>query len=221
MLRLVAFGVCAVALSSIPALAQDRPFAVGGQVGTPGVGVNVQYALNDWVVLRGSYDRLTWDVDDTYDGIDYNGELDFSSPGAFVDLHPTGGSFFVTAGAYFGDRGINIDATPTGPVAVGSQTFTPAQVGTLTGVIETADVAPVVGLGFDNTFTSDRRWGFRFMAGAAFSDEPNVVLSSTGGTLSNDPTFQQRLAEEELEIEGEADDFKILPVVQVGLAYRF
>ncbi|AQR62739.1 hypothetical protein BZG35_14585 [Brevundimonas sp. LM2] len=216
----LAVSSAALALAST-AQAQDGRFAVGAQVGTPGAGVQAQFALTDTVVLRGSYDMLRYDRDDTYDDVDYSAELEFNSPGAFIDLHPTGNALFVSAGAFFGDRSVNLDATPTGDTQIGSQTFTPAQIGNLTGTIELESTAPFVGIGFDNTFTTAGRWGFRLLAGAAFGDEPQVDLNASGGTLSNDPTFQQRLAEEEAQIQEDANDYDVLPVVQLGLNYRF
>ncbi|CAN5379441.1 hypothetical protein BH09PSE1_BH09PSE1_12660 [soil metagenome] len=210
-----------LALSAGAASAQDGRFALGAQVGTPGVGVTGEFSVSPNFVLRGSFDALKFDRDDSYDDIDYNAELDFSSPAAFIDWHPTGNAFFVSAGAYFGDRSVDLDATPTGNTQIGSATFTPAQIGNLTGTIELESPAPFVGVGYDNTFTHSGRIGFRFVAGAAFGDAPQVDLNASGGTLSNDPTFQARLAEEEADIQDDADDYKILPVVQAGLTFRF
>jgi hypothetical protein len=219
-----AIASLAVLAALLPAAAlaqQPGRFALGAQVGTPGAGVQAQFSVNDYIVLRGSYDVLQWDADDTYDGVDYNADIDFQSPGAFVDLHPFRNAFFVSGGAYFGDRGVDLDATPDEDVSIGGATFTPAQVGNLTGRIELESTAPFVGLGYDNTFKHGGRWGFRVLAGAAFGDAPEVSLDSSGGTLSNEPLFQARLEQEEQEVQDDADDYKVLPVVQVGLNYRF
>lgn len=209
------------ALAASTASAQDGRFALGAQVGTPGAGVTAAYSVSPNFVVRGSYDALKFDRDSSYADIDYEAELDFNSPGAFIDWHPTGNALFVSAGAFFGDRSVDLDATPTGPTRIGSQTFTPAQIGNLTGKIELESTAPFLGVGYDNTFTHSGRLGFRFLAGAAFGDAPQVDLNASGGTLSNDPTFQQRLIEEEANIQDDADDYKLLPVVQAGLTYRF
>lgn len=201
--------------------AQGGRFALGPQVGTPGAGVQAQFAVNDLLVLRAGYDVLKWDGDDTYHDIAYTGEIDFRSPGAFVDLHPFRNAFFVSGGAYFGERGVDLRASPDQDVTLGGRTFTPAQAGELTGRITLEETAPFVGLGYDDTFAHAGRWGFRLLAGAVFGDAPRVSLKSTGGTLSDYSRFQERVAQEEQEIQREADRYEILPVVQAGLNYRF
>jgi hypothetical protein len=211
----------AALLAAGAADAQTSRFAVGVQGGTPGLGGTVSFMVNDYITLRGSYDRLSLDRDDTYDGIDYSGEADFSSPGAFVDVHPFRNAFFVSGGAYFGDRTVDIASTPNEPVSIGGVTFTPEQVGTLRGSLDLASTAPFVGVGFDNTFTSGGHWGWRVLVGAAFGDEPEVDLDASGGTISDTPQFQAQLALEEADIQDDADNYDILPVVQVGLNYRF
>lgn len=225
-LRLAPMVLASVALAALAipctAKAQDgERFALGAQAGTPGLGLQAQWALNPRLVLRGGYNVLNWDRDQTYKGIDYDAKIDFKSPGAFVDLHPFANGFLVSGGAYFGSRKIDLDATPTGNVNIGGATFTPAQVGSLTGRIDLENTAPFIGLGYDNTFTLNGRLGFRLLAGAAFGDKPKVDLDARGGTLSNDPLFRARLDDEERQIQDEADNYKVLPVVQAGLNYRF
>ena len=222
-MKTVCLLAAVVALPASAAFAQeDRSrFAIGAQVGTPGAGLQAQYALNEYIVLRGSYDVLQWDADDTYDDVDYKADIDFQSPGAFVDLHPFGNGFFVSGGAYFGERCVDLRSDPDEDVELSGFTFTPEQVGRLTGRIDLESTAPFLGVGFDNTFTRGGAWGFRVLAGAAFGDEPQVRLSASEGTLSDTPLFQEILADEERDIQEEADDYKVLPVVQMGLNYRF
>lgn len=222
-MKTVCLLAAVAALPACAAFAQEgrSRFAVGAQLGTPGAGLQAQYAVNDYIVLRGSYDVLQWDADDTYDDIDYKADIDFQSPGAFVDLHPFGNGFFVSGGAYFGERVVDLRSDPDEDVELGGFTFTPEQVGRLTGRIDLESTAPFLGVGYDNTFTRGGAWGFRVLAGAAFGDAPQVRLSASGGTLSDTPLFQEILADEERDIQEEADDYKVLPIVQIGLSYRF
>lgn len=222
MIRFAAAGL--ILLSAGAASAQSRPsdsLAVGVNAGTPGAGVQIEARFGPIFVLRGGVETLGYDFDASYDDVDYGGRFDFDTVSGFIDLHPLANAFTISGGAYLGPREIGLDATPSAPVNLGGQTFTPAQVGTLTGKIKLKDVAPYLGLGFDNTFTGSGRWGFRATAGVAWSEKPEVTLDSSGGTLSNDPAFRARLAQEAGSIQSDAEDYGLFPVVQVGLNYRF
>lgn len=208
---------CMAAASSATAGA----VAVGGNVGTPGVGVQVSTQISDAVVIRGALDGFSLGHDEDYSDISYDGKAKLLTGGLFADVHPGGGAFFVSGGAYVGKRKINLSAQPTTSVDIGGQTFTPAQVGRLDGEAKLSNVQPFVGLGLDNTFVGDRGWGFRALLGVSFSKRPSVNLTATGGTLSNDANFQARLAAEEADARDDAKNFKYFPVVQVGLTRRF
>jgi hypothetical protein len=203
------------------AQASDSRFAVSGNIGTPGVGAELQYKLNDQFVVRGGGDWMNFNYNHTYSGIDYDAKLKTGTGGVFLDWHPGQGGFFVSGGSYFGERKARLAGTPTGPTQIGEVTFTPAQIGTITGDVEMSKTQPFVGLGYDNTFIGDSRWGFRVLGGVSFSDRPKVDLRASGGTLSNDPTFLAQLQEEEDNVRADAKGFKYFPIVQVGLSYRF
>ncbi len=217
MIRAICLGVAL----SLAAGAASAQVAVGAHVGTPGVGVEAQLRLGPIFVLRGGVDQLSHDFEEGYGGVDYGGDFDFDTVGAFIDMHPMANGFLISGGAYLGDRKIRLAATPTTPVDIGGAVFTPSQVGTLTGTVELQDIAPFIGVGFDNTFTRQGHWGVRAIVGAAISDDPGVTLDSTGGTLSNSTAFRARLADESRQIESDAEGYGVFPVVQLGLSYRF
>lgn len=214
-------GVAAFVLAAGAAQAQEGRFALGVNAGTPGLGVEAQFKLSDQLVVRGGADSLKFDHDDSYSGVDYSGKLKSRTGGVFLDWHPMGGGFFVSGGSYFGDRTLKLSGTPSGSTDIGGVTYTAAQIGTITGDVAMSDAQPFVGLGWDNTFSGDGGWGFRGLVGASFSDSPKVDLTASGGTLSNDPTFQARLRQEEADVRDDAKDFKYFPVAQVGVTYRF
>ena len=179
--------MAAVAASCVAgsATAQSREsrVALGANVGTTGLGIEAQFKLSPKLTLRGGFDSFQVDEEVEGDDILYDGEIDFSTGGAFIDFHPTGGAFFVSAGAFFGDRQVTVSGTPTtGIVEIGDDTFTAAQVGTLQGNLDFGGTAPFIGLGWNNTFTSDHRWGLKFLVGAAFGDDPDATLTRVGGS---------------------------------------
>lgn len=219
--KVLAAAAALSAASATSALAQSSPFAIGANIGTPGIGAEVQLQLSDSLVLRGDADWLSYSRDADYSGVAYNGKLNTATAGLFADFHPGASPFLLSAGAYLGDRKGDIEATPSTPVNIGGTTVTAAQVGRLQGSIKMSKFQPFVGLGFDNTFSGESGWGFRALAGIAFSKEPDVSLTSTGGTLSNDANFQALLRAEEADIQDDAKGFKYYPVLQVGVTRRF
>lgn len=222
-MRLIPLAAAALLLSAGSAMAQasEPGLAVGATAGTTGLGLEVQVKVGSIFTLRGSIDRLTHSADKRFDDVDYNAELAFDTVGGFIDMHPLANGFLISGGAYVGDRDIDLNATPTASLNIGGQTFTPSQVGTLNGTVKLREVAPFVGIGWDDTFYRQGRWGFRAVAGVAWSDKPEVALSSTGGSLSSDAAFRARLQDESEQITEDTEGYGIFPVIQVGLNYKF
>lgn len=214
-------ALAAAAAFALPAAAQDGPVAIGAGVGTTGLNVEAQARLTSRIVLRGTYETLSFERDQEVDDIDYSGEIESDVFGGYVQFHPTEGPFFLTAGVLVGERALGLDAEPTTAVTVGDVTFTPDEIGRLEGDADFGDTAPVLGLGWDNTFARESRWGWRVMAGVAMGQEPDVTLASVGGTLSDTAEVQAELREEEARLEEDADVLRYYPVLQVGLTYRF
>lgn len=213
-LALAATGMCGISNA-------QGDFAISGGAGTMGGAVEGQFQVNEYFQLRVGANYLVFDEDVDVDDITYDGELDFSGFGAFVDVHPFGNSFFVTGGAYAGGKDIDLTASSTVAVEIGGVVFTPAEYGRLEGDVSFDDVAPFLGLGFDTTFEGSGHWGFQILAGAAVFGSGDVTLEAVGGTLSNTPALQAELAREIQEIENEIEDYELWPVLQVGLSYRF
>lgn len=214
--------LAAAAMLSAAGAAHAQDFAVGAAIGTTGLTAEAHAALSPDIVLRGGYNHLKFGgVDGDYDGVDYEGELDAKMFGVFLDAHPFGNPFFVSAGAYLGDKTVALTSLPTAPVEIGNVTYTPAQVGILEATAEFNDFAPFAGLGWDTTFRGDRRWGWRVLAGAMFSGEGRVDLVSRGGAFSNDPALLAELAREEADLQDEIDDYQVYPVIQAGITFRF
>lgn len=219
--KTLAVATVLFAAPATAALAQSSPFAVGANLGTPGIGAELQVQVSSSLVLRGDADWLSYSRGESWSGVDYDGKLKSTTAGLFADWHPGATGLLVSGGAYFGDRKVDLSATPSGSVVVGGQSFTPAQVGRINGSAKLSKVQPFAGVGWDNTFMGDGAWGFRALAGVAFSSDPEVSLTSSGGVLSSDPTLQARLRQEESEVRDDAKNWKYFPVVQIGVTRRF
>ncbi|MBT5187290.1 MAG: hypothetical protein HOH19_01065 [Kordiimonadaceae bacterium] len=102
-------------------------------------------------------------------------------------------------------------------------TYTSAEVGVLNADAGFKSVAPYLGIGWGNPLRDDSDWSFMVDLGVIFAGKPSLDITSTGGTLSNDPTLLADIAQTELEF-NDSDELKYLkyyPVLSVGLNYRF
>ena len=202
--------------------AAQAQVAVGVHAGTAGFGPDVQVHLNDNFTVRGAADWMNFDYGRDYNGVHYDGRLKLATGGAFLDWHPWGNAFFLSGGAYFGDRKIDLSSVPASNVTIGGVSYTPAQVGRLDGHIKMDSTAPFAGLGFDtNNRGVTRGFGFKGLLGVAFSGQPKVDLTSSGGLLSNTVLLEPQLQLEEQRIAHDARYLQTYPVAQIGVTYHF
>jgi hypothetical protein len=153
-------------------------------------------------------------------GIEYDVDLGLRSFSALVDWHIFDGPFRITGGVLSMDNEIKLDTIANQNIVIGDNTYTPAQVGTLSGRVDIKGAAPYIGIGWGNLIGRGRRWGFYSDFGVAFAKSPDVVLRANG-TLAADPAFQADLAKEARDIKDDLDDFKVYPVLSLGLYFRF
>lgn len=216
------FATAAVAVLFILAgAAAAQGFAVDGGVGTAGVTGNVQVKITPYVALRGGYNSLSYtQEDEVYDDVTYDAELDFSTIGGFVDLHPFKNGFTLTGGVYQGTKQLIFDATPTENVEIGDVSFTPAQVGELNGTATLEETAPYFGVGWDSALYTDRRLGLWIRGGVMFTGAPQVNLDASGGLVSDTDLFRDELAREEENLQDDVDDYEYYPVLSAGLSFK-
>ena len=213
--------ICAgIALfTAVPANAQSSSsFSVGLTGGTLGVGPEVDYR-GERFGIRGNATFLGIGRSVESDGVDYDGDLKLRSIGAMADYYPFGGGFRVSAGARINNNRVDLKATPTEDVEIGDEVYTPDEVGNIIGKVKANKLAPTLTVGWGGG-ASGRGLRFAIDAGAMFQGSPRVTELRTTGMLS-DPEFQADLQRERQEIEDDIDNFKIYPILQLGIGYRF
>ena len=214
------FAVTTISALALPAIA-ERDLAVGGGIGTTGGHVQLQYRLSDNIQFRGEANYLKFEDDFTVSGIDFDAEPDFSGVGAFVDYHPFGNAWFISAGAYLGTSKIDLEHTSDQTFMFRGMALSRIHYGDITGKTEFNDIAPFVGFGWDSTFANDGHWGFEALLGATWYGSGDVSLQSSGGMYSDDPMVQMELASLRDDISEEIEDYEIYPVARIGITYRF
>ncbi len=239
--RLAHLSLLAAALFGAPALAaNDNSSAVGLRVGSGGVIAEYAHRLNDYIDLRGGYAFGSIGRDFDEDGIDYDGDIQFSAVQAMIDLKPFAGGFRISAGLYSSAPEVTLETIgDNDQYEVGNREYTAT--GRIDGDVDFGSAAPYLGVGWGGT-TSGKGFGLSFDAGVMFADAPAVALTAQGracdSTLascdpsgpsgfdveSNDPraqAFRNELDNEREEVEQDIEDLRYWPVVSLGLHYRW
>ena len=229
--RLAALAILGLSLAApvaAPAAAQTtRAAALDLSGGTTGVSGHAQVALGDRIALRMGYNWLDFDADDEeYDGVVYDGNLEFSGFGGFVDLHPFANGFTLTGGAFVGDKAVLLEGTPREPVEIGDETFAPEDLGVLTGEAGFDDAAAFVGLGWDGSLYKEGRVALIVRGGVMIAGDAEVALNAS--ILEDDALpaeararLETALRDEEVRLADEIDDYAYWPVLTVGLGVGF
>lgn len=195
-------------------------YAVSAKSSTLGLGGEFTTAVTSNVNARVGINALDIDFDDQeIEDVEFDIGIDLSSYSALVDWYAFNNSFRISGGIISMNNEVDLEARPTESIEIGDKEYTPAQVGTLYGSIESDGVAPYIGIGWGNPLTRSRRWGFTCDFGVAFIDSPDVTITAIGGT---EPVgFDAELAKFHDDIEDFCDKFKLYPVIAVSFFYRF
>lgn len=213
-----AFALAAGSLIAAPGHAGG--WAVGAKLGTLGLGPEIYRSLTPTINVRAGFNTFSFDDSDTQDDVTYDYEVDLNTVGAMLDWHVFNGGFRLSAGALANGNEISMIAKPTGTYTIGNQTYTAADVGTLTGKVDFESVAPYLGLGWGNPVGIGKRMSLNVDIGVLFTGSPVVALGANGA-LANDATFQTNLEREEQNLQEEYSDVELFPVAALGLTYQF
>lgn len=209
------------------ATAEDRVFTTGWSLGatasTNGMGVELAKSLSKTFTFRVGYESF----DQQFEDVDYDitgdivvSDVDYKtgSTSAFLDINIFR-ALYLTVGA--GE--LALDPTVTGAFSesqyVEGIELTPSDIGTLTSSISIADgVTPYVGLGFGRSVSAKRRIAFKLEVGAYLIGDADVEIRSENyyAELANELAKQEADAEDTIN-----EEFPYLPVVKLGLSYKF
>jgi len=215
-------------LGSVVAQAAGQGMGPTVKIGTTGVGLDFTYGLNSKLNLRASGNYFTYSYDDfdldDEDEVSTTAEdeveatLDLLTLGAFLDWHPWGGSFRLSAGAFYNGNELTLDAVPGDLIEIGENEYA---VQAFNGAVTFDSFAPYLGLGFGNAADTTSRWHFSLDIGVLYTGSPEVDISAT----ASNPTLQERLnadiAVETADLEEDVEPFVVYPVIAVGVSYSF
>jgi hypothetical protein len=206
-------------LTVVHSVALAEGHAIAAKAGFLGLGVEYTYSLNDRIALRFGLNGSELGFDGEESGIEYDFDLVWDSLSVAADFHPLQSPFRVTGGLLRNDNRLEAVSRSQGNVTIGDTTYTPDQVGTLTGVVSFDDTAPFIGVGWDWSRNKEL-FGVSFDLGLISQGGPTVSLTGDGDLLG-DPVFDADIAAEEAELRDSLDDLDLFPYLTLGFVFRF
>jgi hypothetical protein len=201
--------------------AAEAQIGLAARASTLGLGVELSYRLNRNVGLRVGGNYLQFSRDATIENIDYHVTPHFESGAATLDLDPFGGAFHLSGGLLLNRNEGTMVARLNQNIEIGGTSYTPDQIGSLTGTVDFRKTAPYVGVGL----AGQGRIALLLDVGVGMTGTPRVDLIGqtplTGAAKAQfDANVAQELAQVRAEIDGKSY-LKFHPVVSVGVKIGF
>ena len=223
-MKIKAFVSILVAGLAAANCASARDFGTSMDLGTTGLGLHVTTPVAPKLNARLGVNVANYSYDGSTSDVDYDFKLKLATVDALLDYHPFDGSFRISGGVVYNGNKIEARAKPNaaGTYNINGNVYSTAAVGDLNGKIDFRKAAPYLGIGFGNA-AKGSGWGFGMDLGVTFQGSPKTALASSGCTVSADMCAQlgRDVAAENAKLADEVDDFKLYPVIRVGVSYQF
>jgi hypothetical protein len=219
-LALAAAAAATAAALAATAARAETPFSVEAHIGTPGIGLQAQAKINDYVGVHVGGDWFGFRHAVTSDNVRYTGDVLWATGSLGIDIHPLKNGFYLGGGGYFGTRKFGLDANPTQSFTYNGVTLTPDQIGHLHGEAKLEASAPYVGIGWDTLHTSHGGFGWKVLAGAVFSPEAKVTIHATG-PAGNTVDIEPYLQSQRNGVRHSLEFMRYYPLIQIGAGWRF
>jgi opacity protein-like surface antigen len=205
------------------ASAQARDVAATADLGTTGLGLHLTTPLAAKLNGRIGVNVANTSYEGSTSDMDYDFKLKLKTIDVLLDYHPFDSAFRVTGGVVYNGNKIDARAKPSGGTyTINNVAYNAATVGDLSSKIDFRKAAPYLGIGWGNA-VKQAGWSFGTDLGIMFQGTPKTQLASNNCTAL--PILCSRLASdvaaENVKLGEEVKDFKLYPVIRVGLSYRF
>jgi len=220
-IKLMALAVAGL----FPVMANASNFAAYGSAGTNGFGLGAGTTINEKFGARLGFNTFKINADQKDANGNYGVDLKLMTVSGLADYYPWSGKFRATAGAVYNGNKATITAQPTGTnYTFNGVQYNSSDVGSFAGEMTFNSVAPYLGIGWGNPAAQDKQWGMTMDIGVLFQGSPKVSNTVTCGSLTTPTTcadMRTNVAAGAAQLETDLKNFKYMPVVNVGISYRF
>lgn len=192
---------------------------VGVKAGAGLLGWNagVTYKINDFVGISGEANFFNYSADRYYKGVQYAGDLHFSSQDLMLNIYPFAGGFHLTAGFVHNGNSVSLTGIPdqNGNYTFNGTTYSSQQVGTVTAGLGFKSSATYLGIGWGGNGS----WGATFDVGVLRQGSP--IFSLYASQEASNPQLASDVAQQQAASQKDVDSFKWFPQVKLGLYFTF
>ena len=224
------FGALSLALLSTQALAEDggdARFSIGITGGSLGVGPEIGYRFSENLGVRANAAFLSISHNISSDDIDYDGKVKLQSGGAMIDVYPFGGGFRISGGARInGNKARGIGEPVGGTFTINGTTYDATSfVTSVRADTDIKDFAPALTLGYGGGTSSSFAFGIE--AGALFQGSVKIKPLTITGQCATNPAqlgcanIAADLEAERQSVNNDIDGYKVYPILQLTVGYRF
>jgi hypothetical protein len=187
--------------------------------GTLGAGLGAAWQLNSYVGLRADIEGIGFSTSLSVDGGRYDGQLRLLQGGLYGDLFPfASNDFRVSVGALINDDAFTGQAVPDafGNYVIGN-TYVPAVGPAPEATVTLPRVLPYLGIGYGHRRPA-RGFGLAVDLGVAYG-RPHASYNVPAIYLA--VASPEDIAIEEQRLDEKVNRYRLYPVAQIALTYRF
>lgn len=224
-------GAAVISASLLILPASTHADSVNIALGMHGVALEYYKGLSPRVNARFALTDVPFSHSAEFEDIEYNIEYDRTNIGMLFDFRPFAGTFHLTTGVYVGRHHWNLDAkSNNAEYQIGNEVYESNDL-KMKSQIRFARAAPYAGFGWGNS-TRGKGLAANLDIGVLYTGKPSIDTRASGTAVRQsdgvpildigaDPAFQSDLERERADLEKKAEDFRLLPIIQLGLGYSF
>jgi hypothetical protein len=209
-----------ILLGSMASAASPSKFAIGPKISTPGVGAEFRLKLNELCALRTGINFFSLSRTFSSNNADWKGKARLLNVPVILDIHAFKNDFAFSVGAFYNGNRLDLSVEPSRNITLNGHTYTPAQVGKITGDLTFRKISSYVGIRYDNSYTTEKGFSFNADLGVLFQGSSKAKIKSITGMLRN---YQQLIedAAKDAQTKVNTGYVRFHPVVSLGFKYNF
>jgi len=217
-MRKFASSVLLLLVASTGIANADQEFSAGVRAGTLGLGIEGSWKPFKYLDIRLGGNTFTFDSDGPQAGIEYDQELTLETFYLSANIVFDNSPMRISLAGYSNGNELYMINDSMQDQEIGGVLYPGSGIGTLTSTTTFSSISPYFGIGYD--FNIKGNIGMSVDFGVLWQGEPLVELAADGALATN-AGFQVALEAERRELEEEFNEFKVWPVLQLGVVYRF